>query len=93
MLAAPELLAVARQVARGLAAAHATVLIHRDIRSANILVESGPELRVKISDFGLARATDDAALRHNYATTPRPYAESRCFLAGLVWACRVRRTR
>ena len=36
-------------------------LIHRDIKPANILLESGAE-RVKITDFGLARAADDASL-------------------------------
>jgi eukaryotic-like serine/threonine-protein kinase len=45
-----------------LAAAHAQGLIHRDIKPANILIEGGPNQRVKITDFGLARAADDACL-------------------------------
>ena len=52
---------VGRQVAEGLAAAHATDLIHRDIKPGNILLEGGAQ-RVKITDFGLARAADDASI-------------------------------
>jgi formylglycine-generating enzyme required for sulfatase activity len=61
-LEVPEVLRIGRQVARGLAAAHAMGLIHRDIKPSNILLESGVEQRVKITDFGLARAADDASL-------------------------------
>jgi serine/threonine protein kinase/Tol biopolymer transport system component len=49
---------IARQTALALAAAHAQGLIHRDIKPANILLENGIE-RVKLGDFGLARAIDD----------------------------------
>jgi len=55
-----ELLRIAMQTARGLAAAHAQGLVHRDIKPANILLENGVE-RVRITDFGLARAVDDAS--------------------------------
>jgi hypothetical protein len=57
-----EVLRLGRQIAEGLAAAHAMDLIHRDIKPANILIEAGPQQRVKITDFGLARAADDASL-------------------------------
>jgi len=53
-----ETLRIGLQAAEGLAAAHQQGLIHRDIKPANILLENGVE-RVKISDFGLARAADD----------------------------------
>lgn len=48
--------------ATGLAAAHAQGLIHRDIKPSNILLEDGIQRKVKISDFGLARAADDASM-------------------------------
>jgi WD40 repeat protein len=57
----PEILRIGMQTASGLAAAHAQGLIHRDIKPANILLENGVE-RVKITDFGLARAATDASL-------------------------------
>src|SRR4029077_5438205 len=61
-LEAPEVLRIGEQIARGLAAAHAQGLIHRDIKPGNILLEEGLEHKLKITDFGLARAADDASL-------------------------------
>jgi serine/threonine-protein kinase len=46
-------LSIARQVAEGLACAHAAQVIHRDIKPANIMV--GPDQRACITDFGIAR--------------------------------------
>lgn len=67
-----EILRIGMQTADGLAAAHAQGLIHRDIKAANILLEDGVD-RVKITDFGLARAVDEAGLTQSgiIAGTPQ----------------------
>lgn len=54
----PEILRIGMQAASGLAAAHDRGLIHRDIKPANILLERGTG-KVKITDFGLARAVTE----------------------------------
>ena len=67
-----EILRIGTQAARALAAAHAQGVVHRDIKPANILLENCIE-RVKLTDFGLARAIDDASLTQSgvIAGTPQ----------------------
>ena len=56
----PEVLRVGREIAAGLAAAHARGLVHRDIKPANVWLEEGRD-RVRIVDFGLARGSESDA--------------------------------
>jgi hypothetical protein len=68
-----EVVRIGREVAEGLAAAHEKGLIHRDIKPANVWLE-GKRDRVKILDFGLARAAagDGAKLTQTGAILGTP---------------------
>jgi hypothetical protein len=54
-----EVVRIGREVAEGLAAAHAAGLIHRDIKPSNVWLD-GTRRRVKVLDFGLARVSERA---------------------------------
>ena len=55
-----EAVAVAVDIARALAAAHERGLIHRDIKPGNVMLL--PDARVKVVDFGIARAAGSDTL-------------------------------
>jgi serine/threonine protein kinase len=55
-----EVLRVGREIAEGLAAAHAQGLVHRDIKPANVWLDQDRG-RVRILDFGLARGSEPDA--------------------------------
>src|SRR5436305_3073476 len=62
-----EFLTIARQIAAGVAAAHANGIVHRDIKSANIIIE--PTGLVKILDFGLAKLVNRDVTASRDSTT------------------------
>ena len=69
-----EVLCLLKQVGAGVAAAHDAGILHRDIKTANIIVHgSGAQVFAWVTDFGLARAAlgeETALTLHGVAGTP-----------------------
>jgi serine/threonine-protein kinase len=59
-LSLPRVLAFARQIAGGLAAAHRAGIVHRDLKPANVMVDA--QDHALLMDFGIARSTSAATV-------------------------------
>lgn len=67
----PVVIHVLRAATRALAFAHKNNVVHRDVKGANILIDQ--DGRIVVTDFGIARASEDAGLTQTGLLMGTPY--------------------
>src|SRR5213076_1890938 len=69
----PAALAIARQIAGALAAAHAMGIVHRDLKPDNVFLVPDPDVpggeRIKLLDFGVAKLAVASSTSHSVTRT------------------------
>jgi tetratricopeptide (TPR) repeat protein len=66
----PEAAAIIAQVARGLKAAHAEGVVHRDLKPQNIMIDA--QGKASVMDFGIARSMDASSMTRTGALLGTP---------------------
>ncbi len=66
-----EAMRIGIQIARGLSEAHGQGIVHRDVKPANVMLE-GEVDRAMVTDFGLARVADEAAMTRSGVVAGTP---------------------